>query len=232
MSMSTRLRSTVGATLPLAMALLLGCDRGTELGAKQAGIVDSQVPCSSADPVSLRREPGGSGATGMTVDFDCQGVPDSVTLDRVLIDGVSYARLSVSHRPAFVFRALDGLPVPVEAVDLDGDGYRDLVLALVDESVVLPLVLRITANAIIPFNDAGLNWRELQYQWSESDDQDACAVYVLPRSVHGSSGRRMLVVRSSQGETACTSATSTVLSVIGVSLRVDSAETRLLRGAT
>ena len=126
-------------------------------------------------------------------------------------------------------RTLDGLPTLVEAVDIDQDGVRDLVLALIDESTVLPTLVRVTPTELQRFDESNLDWRQLQYLWSEADNQDDCSGMVAPRSGLGASGRRYMRVRASLGDSSCAQSSSVALVVRDGKLQIDSLETQRFR---
>jgi hypothetical protein len=171
----------------------------------------------------------GPGSTSGTVDLNCDGAADSISISRVESAGVLVSQVTVGARAPYLFRALDGLPHLLEAVDIDGDGTRDLVLALIDESTVLPLLLRVTDADTRPFGESKINWRQLQYAWSANDDQDSCRSIVTPRTQIDSQGFRYLRLRAALGNIPCDQAPSIALVVRNGELLVDSALTRSLR---
>jgi hypothetical protein len=65
--------------------------------------------------------------------------------------------------------------------DLDGDGIRDLVLTVVDESTVFTDVVLVTSGGPRePQRDASVDWRRLQFVLDEMTSKD-CLRTVLPR---------------------------------------------------
>lgn len=202
---------------------ILACDaRSRDASANAAG--QQQERCDVSEAVLF---PPGSRAGA--VDMDCDGVVDSISLARVDLDGVLLSQATIGRRTPYRFRALDGLPTLSEAVDLDGDGMRDLLLALVDESTVLPLLLRVTATDARPFDESKLDWRQLQYVWSAQDDQDSCTSVVAPRTHVDSEGRRYVRVRVAAGDVSCNQAPSVALIVRNGELQADIVLTSSLR---
>lgn len=202
---------------------ILACDaRSRDASANVAA--QQQARCDVSEAVLFP-----PGSTSGAVDMDCDGVVDSVSLTRVDLDGVLVSQVTIGGRAPYRFLALDGLPTLSEAVDMDGDGMRDLLLVLVDESTVLPLLLRVTATAARPFDESKLDWRQLQYVWSAQDDQDSCTSVVAPRTHVDAEGRRYLRVRAAVGDVFCNQAPSVALVVRNGRLQVDSVVTSSLR---
>lgn len=74
--------------------------------------------------------------------MECDGKEDSIVVSRVNVAGVVTSQVQIGGRAPYRFRTIDGLPALNEAVDIDRDGVRDVVLALIDESTVLPILVR------------------------------------------------------------------------------------------
>lgn len=214
------------AGIVLAMSALACDSRQAEPPADTLATRQGQ-PCIASEPAKFLL--GQAGSTTGAVDLECDGIVDSITVSRVNVVGVAVAQLRVGDRAPYLFRNLDGVPTLVEAVDIDGDGVRDLLLALIDESTVLPLLVRVTSSEMRQFDEGALDWRQLQYVWAEGDDQDSCLAMVAPRSGIGASGHRYVRVRASLGDTACAQAPSVALVVRNGIVRVDSLETHRLR---
>ncbi len=208
---------------------ILGCESrhadspADALASRQAGL------CVPSEPVNLFLS-GGASSAG-TIDIECDGILDSVVVDRVIVGGVATTQLRVGDRAPYLFRTLDGVPSLVEAVDIDRDGVRDLLLALIDESTVLPILVRVTRSELQGYDESDLDWRRLQYLWFEGDDLDACAMTVIPRSELLLSGERYVRVHTSLGDSACSLSTSIALVVRSDKLQIDSIETKRLRTA-
>lgn len=202
---------------------ILACDsRSRDASANAAGQL--QERCDVSETVLFP-----PGSRSGSVDMDCDGVVDSVSLARVDLDGVLVSQATIGGRTPYRFRELDGLPTLSEAIDMDGDGMRDLLLVLVDESTVLPLLLRVTATDARPFDESGLDWRRLQYVWSAQDNQDLCTSVVAPRTHVDTEGRRYVQVRAAAGDVPCDQAPSVALAVRNGKLQVDSVVTNSLR---
>ena len=98
---------------------------------------------------------------------------------------------------------------------------RDLLLAVMDVSTVFPVVLRVNRNSVASFDESELDWKQLQYIWSEHDDLNACKAVVVPRSAERLNGTALVVLRASLGDVPCERASHVALAVRGERLIVD-----------
>lgn len=117
------------------------------------------------------------------LDLDCSGQRDTVEISDTVSGDTVFPRIAVRGRALHGGLRLifDQLPRLIAVGDLDGDGIRDLVLTVVDESTVFTDVVLLTADGPKePQRDPSIDWRGLQFVLDEMTPKD-CLKSVLPR---------------------------------------------------
>ena len=128
---------------------------------------------------------------------------DTVRLVMEESETVYYPTVIVSgprHQKPIRFRTqIDGLPVLAAFGDLDGNGWRDVVLLSADESSTLAQVVMVSADSLWdpPTKPAKL-WQRTQFFRQTQDLSRACEEAVYPKIVRDSSGDDMLSVAAGE----------------------------------
>lgn len=153
----------------------------------------------------------------VAVDLDCDGGADTVRVvwvdagDQRLALVVAGAQL----RDTVLLDVEGTLPDVLAFGDVQGDGTRDVLLALADESTVLPLVVLVSKEGL---REAALSpelsARDLQFRWDSSEAEPGCLERLLPRLV-ARPGRTPAVVAAigSAEEHGCASPPTVTLEV-------------------
>ena len=139
-SRSRTTRASLLAFVSLFSSLATACTRGPGANTRQ-----------SCSPYAhLETGFTGAGTRQLSVDLDCNGIQDSVVVDRAsdsLASGLPRLVVSLNGRSRFLELHSDGLPRIVDIGDLDADGVADVLLATADESVsIWPTVVLVRSD--------------------------------------------------------------------------------------
>jgi hypothetical protein len=105
---------------------------------------------------------------------------------------------------------------------------RDVLLATVDESTILPGVVLVSRQGLrVPAEAAGLDWRALQFLLDQSPEAGRCVRVALPRLATDSGGQTtVLVVHGSVWREGCANPPVARLQVVQGQLRVAASDQR------
>lgn len=137
------------------------------------------------------------GGLNASVDLDCDGSPETLSVYWTDQDGLTRPQVAIggSALSGAVVLPIEGLPQFVTFGDLTGNGFRDLVLALVDESVVMVQVVLVSPQGLqLARLSENLSWRDLQYLWDPEAIQQGCEDVILPQVEIAESTSAQLVI--------------------------------------
>lgn len=123
------------------------------------------------------------GSLRIVADLDCDGTADTVTVDYAVRGQHQVPVVAVGGQTLAGAVALSVDQPPQHAVlgDLDGDGIRDAVLTLVDESSVYSTVVLMTRmGPALAKKDPAIDWRGMQYLIDEMTPPE-CIRMALPK---------------------------------------------------
>jgi hypothetical protein len=118
----------------------------------------------------------------VSADLDCDGKRESIEIRNFADAGRVFPRIAVESATLAGTLAMETDQPPTNAVlgDLDGDGVRDAVFTLVNESTVFSRVVLFTSDGPRrPQPDDSLDWRRFQYIRDENTPE-ACLAMALP----------------------------------------------------
>jgi hypothetical protein len=183
-------------------------------GAGSAGCRPAVSTSSIACPAVEKRD---TATTVVAVDLDCDGGEDTVRVVWMKT-GVQRPALVVAgaHLKDTLLLDVEGtLPDVLAFGDLQGDGTRDVLLALADESTVLPVVVLVSRDGLRAATPAPtLAGPSLQFRWDSSEAEPGCLERLLPR-LEARPGRTPAVVAAvgSAEEHGCASPPTVTLEV-------------------
>lgn len=131
----------------------------------------------AADTISYQ-----GGSLRIVADLDCNGDVDTVTVGYAVRGQQQVPVVAVGGQtlPGAAALSVDEPPQHAVLGDLDGDGIRDAVLTLVDESSVFSTVVLMTRSGpALAKKDPAVDWRRMQYLIDEMTPLE-CIQLALP----------------------------------------------------
>jgi len=167
-------------TLGGCLTILVAC-RATDGSRRSA---DLQLSTCVAYATRAPEDSISSTAHGLSVvaDLDCDGRRESIDIRNATGDDRTFPLLVVESATLAGTLAMMTDETPEIAVlgDLDGDGVRDAVFTVVDESTIFSRVILFTSGGPRrPKLDRSLDWRQFQYIRDEYTPQ-ACIASAFP----------------------------------------------------
>jgi len=180
----------------------------TQTGVTQRGIYASWPSCPGTQTQPHWPDTVKSDGHHAVADLDCDGQPENiqVTWSEQNEQKLPQIVIAGAHRSLQTRLMLDGLPQLVAFGDLNGDGLRDALLAIVDESTIYPIVVLTKRDTLlVPVDAPTLDRRGLQYLWDEQGVLEQCIPQLLPRFSIAGGNRAAIVVASNgaQSDTSC-----------------------------